>query len=254
MESRDFAPPHHLLTERGALVHGAGSRMSPAGHGSVQHPAHFQPGKYYSSHLAMGPHSVAQVCSIMEGVVELVIEQSITQLLNSSASACSREYASIHPIPATYHLSWKFVAFDGHGSNNDTHPVKPPSTRTPSRTSIRRENDVSVSARVWTPECALVECEILRCLAIADVGERYESATDGTQSGTPPDPPFLQLTSSTQGTGGTSWVQHARRPPAWRRQLAEAAASRAETGRRRVGGQGNSVFTLRDRRGDITQT
>ncbi|TNN04052.1 hypothetical protein fugu_001081 [Takifugu bimaculatus] len=60
MESRDFAPPHHLLTERSALVHGAASRMAPSGHGSVQHPAHFQPGKYYSSHLSMGPHSEIQ--------------------------------------------------------------------------------------------------------------------------------------------------------------------------------------------------
>ncbi|XP_065806046.1 BAH and coiled-coil domain-containing protein 1 [Labrus bergylta] len=59
MESRDFAPPHHLLTERSALVHGAASRMAPGGHGSVQHPAHFQPGKYFSSHLSMGPHSGA---------------------------------------------------------------------------------------------------------------------------------------------------------------------------------------------------
>ncbi|KAK1881264.1 BAH and coiled-coil domain containing protein 1, partial [Dissostichus eleginoides] len=57
MESRDFAPPHHLLTERSALVHSAASRMASGGHGSVQHPAHFQPGKYYSSHLSMGPHS-----------------------------------------------------------------------------------------------------------------------------------------------------------------------------------------------------
>ncbi|XP_077595697.1 BAH and coiled-coil domain-containing protein 1 [Stigmatopora nigra] len=59
MESRDFAPPHHLLTERSALVHSAASRMAPGGHGSVQHPAHFQPGKYYSSHLSMAPHSGA---------------------------------------------------------------------------------------------------------------------------------------------------------------------------------------------------
>ncbi|KAM7371017.1 hypothetical protein PAMP_010519 [Pampus punctatissimus] len=34
--------------------------MAPGGHGSVQHPAHFQPGKYYSSHLSMGPHSEIQ--------------------------------------------------------------------------------------------------------------------------------------------------------------------------------------------------
>ncbi|XP_077359899.1 BAH and coiled-coil domain-containing protein 1 isoform X1 [Festucalex cinctus] len=59
MESRDFAPPHHLLTERSALVHSAASRMAPGGHGSAQHPAHFQAGKYYSSHLSMAPHSGA---------------------------------------------------------------------------------------------------------------------------------------------------------------------------------------------------
>uniref|UniRef100_UPI0037E799F9 BAH and coiled-coil domain-containing protein 1 n=1 Tax=Semicossyphus pulcher TaxID=241346 RepID=UPI0037E799F9 len=59
MESRDFAPPHHLLTERSALVHSAASRMAQGGHGSVQHPAHFQPGKYFSSHLSMAPHSGA---------------------------------------------------------------------------------------------------------------------------------------------------------------------------------------------------
>ncbi|XP_061561827.1 BAH and coiled-coil domain-containing protein 1 isoform X3 [Phycodurus eques] len=59
MESRDFAPPHHLLTERSALVHSAASRMASGGHSSVQHPAHFQPGKYYSSHLSMAPHSGA---------------------------------------------------------------------------------------------------------------------------------------------------------------------------------------------------
>ncbi|CAB1438223.1 unnamed protein product, partial [Pleuronectes platessa] len=63
MESRDFAPPHHLLTERSALVHSAASRMAPGGHGSVQHPAHFQPGKYYSSHLSMAPHSAVDECS-----------------------------------------------------------------------------------------------------------------------------------------------------------------------------------------------
>ncbi|XP_070982013.1 BAH and coiled-coil domain-containing protein 1-like [Oncorhynchus clarkii lewisi] len=57
MESRDFAPPHHLLTERGALVHHASSRIASSGRGTVQHPAHFQPGKYYSSHIAMAPHS-----------------------------------------------------------------------------------------------------------------------------------------------------------------------------------------------------
>uniref|UniRef100_A0AAV2L9P0 BAH domain-containing protein n=1 Tax=Knipowitschia caucasica TaxID=637954 RepID=A0AAV2L9P0_KNICA len=59
MESRDFAPPHHLLTERSGLVHSASSRLAPGGHGSMHHPAHFQPGKYYPSHLSMAPHAGA---------------------------------------------------------------------------------------------------------------------------------------------------------------------------------------------------
>uniref|UniRef100_A0A8C9T3L7 BAH domain and coiled-coil containing 1 n=1 Tax=Scleropages formosus TaxID=113540 RepID=A0A8C9T3L7_SCLFO len=57
MEGRDFAPPPHLLSERGALVHRATSRIASAGHGSVQHSGHFQTGKYYPSHLPMAPHS-----------------------------------------------------------------------------------------------------------------------------------------------------------------------------------------------------
>ncbi|XP_023676333.2 BAH and coiled-coil domain-containing protein 1 [Paramormyrops kingsleyae] len=57
MEGRDFAPPPHLLSDRGALVHRAASRIAPTGHGSVQHPGHFQPGKYYPSPIPMAPHS-----------------------------------------------------------------------------------------------------------------------------------------------------------------------------------------------------
>ncbi|KAF5902648.1 BAH and coiled-coil domain-containing protein 1-like isoform X3 [Clarias magur] len=57
MESRDFGAPAHLLSERGALVHRAASRITPSGHGSVQHAAAFPPGKYYPSHLPMATHS-----------------------------------------------------------------------------------------------------------------------------------------------------------------------------------------------------
>ncbi|KAF3846295.1 hypothetical protein F7725_003373 [Dissostichus mawsoni] len=57
MEGRDFAAPAHLLSERGALVHRAASRIAPSGHGSVQHGGHFTPGKYYPSHIPMAPHS-----------------------------------------------------------------------------------------------------------------------------------------------------------------------------------------------------
>ncbi|CAL8310662.1 unnamed protein product [Arctogadus glacialis] len=61
MEGRDFASPAHLLSERGALVHRAASRIAPSGHGSVQHAGHFQPGKYYPSHIPMAPHSADSV-------------------------------------------------------------------------------------------------------------------------------------------------------------------------------------------------
>ncbi|XP_055033165.2 BAH and coiled-coil domain-containing protein 1 [Misgurnus anguillicaudatus] len=57
MEGRDFAPPPHLLADRGALVHRAASRITPTGHTTVQHPGHFQPGKYYPSHIPMPSHS-----------------------------------------------------------------------------------------------------------------------------------------------------------------------------------------------------
>ncbi|KAL6477140.1 hypothetical protein MHYP_G00156390 [Metynnis hypsauchen] len=57
MEGREFAAPAHLLSERGALVHRAASRISSTGHGSVQHAGPFPPGKYYPSHLPMAAHS-----------------------------------------------------------------------------------------------------------------------------------------------------------------------------------------------------
>ncbi|XP_049324070.1 BAH and coiled-coil domain-containing protein 1 isoform X2 [Astyanax mexicanus] len=58
MEGREFAAPAHLLSERGALVHRAASRISSSGHGSVQHAGPFPPGKYYPSpHLPMPTHS-----------------------------------------------------------------------------------------------------------------------------------------------------------------------------------------------------
>jgi len=57
MEGRDFSAPAHLLSERATLVHRAASRVSSSGHGAVQHPPHFPPGKYYPSHLPMAAHS-----------------------------------------------------------------------------------------------------------------------------------------------------------------------------------------------------
>ncbi|XP_029455082.1 BAH and coiled-coil domain-containing protein 1 [Rhinatrema bivittatum] len=58
MDGRDFAPPPHLLSERGSLAHRGAARMAPAaGHSSVQHPGHFQPAKYYPGPLPMATHT-----------------------------------------------------------------------------------------------------------------------------------------------------------------------------------------------------
>ncbi|XP_027705969.1 LOW QUALITY PROTEIN: BAH and coiled-coil domain-containing protein 1 [Vombatus ursinus] len=64
MDGRDFAPPSHLLSERGSLGHrsaaaaAAASRLAPAGP-AVQHPAHFPPGKYFQSPLPMATHTAS---------------------------------------------------------------------------------------------------------------------------------------------------------------------------------------------------
>ncbi|XP_044103187.1 BAH and coiled-coil domain-containing protein 1 isoform X1 [Neovison vison] len=58
MDGRDFAPPPHLLSERGSLGHrsAAAARLAPAGP-AAQPPAHFQPGKYFPSPLPMASHT-----------------------------------------------------------------------------------------------------------------------------------------------------------------------------------------------------
>lgn len=48
MDGRDFAPPQHLLSDRGSLGH-RGAAAQP--------PAHFQPGKYFPSPLPMASHT-----------------------------------------------------------------------------------------------------------------------------------------------------------------------------------------------------
>ncbi|XP_059181269.1 BAH and coiled-coil domain-containing protein 1 [Centropristis striata] len=96
MESRDFAPPHHLLTERSALVHSAASRMAPGGHGSVQHPAHFQPGKYYSSHLSMTPHTGA---SFMGSFLASSLGSPPSHPAHPSGPAASPSSPSYRPGP-----------------------------------------------------------------------------------------------------------------------------------------------------------
>ncbi|XP_053367819.1 BAH and coiled-coil domain-containing protein 1 isoform X2 [Clarias gariepinus] len=57
MEGREFGPPPPLLTERGPLAHRAASRITAVSHAAVQHPAAFQPGKYYPSHIPIPPQS-----------------------------------------------------------------------------------------------------------------------------------------------------------------------------------------------------
>lgn len=59
MDGRDFAPPPHLLSDRGSLGHrsaAAAARLAPAGP-AAQPPAHFQPGKYFPSPLPMASHT-----------------------------------------------------------------------------------------------------------------------------------------------------------------------------------------------------
>ncbi|XP_057391859.1 BAH and coiled-coil domain-containing protein 1 isoform X3 [Balaenoptera acutorostrata] len=61
MDGRDFAPPPHLLSDRGSLGHrsaAAAARLAPAGP-AAQPPAHFQPGKYFPSPLPMASHTAS---------------------------------------------------------------------------------------------------------------------------------------------------------------------------------------------------
>ncbi|XP_028570150.2 BAH and coiled-coil domain-containing protein 1 isoform X4 [Podarcis muralis] len=55
MDGREFAPPPHLLAERGHR--NSSSRLASSGHNSVQHAGHFQPGKYFPSPISMATHT-----------------------------------------------------------------------------------------------------------------------------------------------------------------------------------------------------
>ncbi|KAF1379556.1 hypothetical protein PFLUV_G00177280 [Perca fluviatilis] len=114
MEGRDFAAPAHLLSERGALVHRAASRIAPSGHGSVQHGGHFTPGKYYPSHIPMAPHSGSGLMG------------------NSSASFMGTFLASSLGSPPSH----------------PSHPSRPPSS--PSSPSFRGGPHSSAS-QIWFP-------------------------------------------------------------------------------------------------------
>uniref|UniRef100_A0A3B3ZGQ4 BAH domain-containing protein n=1 Tax=Periophthalmus magnuspinnatus TaxID=409849 RepID=A0A3B3ZGQ4_9GOBI len=114
MEGRDFAAQAHLLSERGALVHRAASRIAPSGHGSVQHAGHFPPGKYYPSHIPMAPHSGSGLMG------------------NSSASFMGTFLASSLGSPPSH----------------PPHPSRPPSS--PSSPSFRGGPHSSAS-QIWFP-------------------------------------------------------------------------------------------------------
>ncbi|XP_030591566.1 BAH and coiled-coil domain-containing protein 1 isoform X2 [Archocentrus centrarchus] len=114
MEGRDFAAPAHLLSERGALVHRAASRIAPSGHSSVQHAGHFPPGKYYPSHIPMAPHSGSGLMG------------------NSSASFMGTFLASSLGSPPSH----------------PSHPSRPPSS--PSSPSFRGGPHSSAS-QIWFP-------------------------------------------------------------------------------------------------------
>ncbi|XP_054834095.1 BAH and coiled-coil domain-containing protein 1 isoform X2 [Eublepharis macularius] len=55
MDGREFAPPPHLLAERGHR--NGSSRLAAAGHNAVQHGAPFQPGKYFPPPISMATHT-----------------------------------------------------------------------------------------------------------------------------------------------------------------------------------------------------
>uniref|UniRef100_A0A674JQF8 BAH domain and coiled-coil containing 1 n=1 Tax=Terrapene triunguis TaxID=2587831 RepID=A0A674JQF8_9SAUR len=58
MDGREFAPPPHLLAERGSVGHrSSAGRLAASGHSPVQHPGHFQPGKFFPAPISMAAHT-----------------------------------------------------------------------------------------------------------------------------------------------------------------------------------------------------
>ncbi|XP_060109326.1 BAH and coiled-coil domain-containing protein 1 isoform X3 [Heteronotia binoei] len=56
MDGREFAPPPHLLAERGHR-NGSSRLAAAAGHNAVQHGGHFPPGKYFPAPISMATHT-----------------------------------------------------------------------------------------------------------------------------------------------------------------------------------------------------
>uniref|UniRef100_A0A8C4W4E9 BAH domain and coiled-coil containing 1 n=1 Tax=Gopherus evgoodei TaxID=1825980 RepID=A0A8C4W4E9_9SAUR len=58
MDGREFAPPPHLLAERGSVGHrSSAGRLAASGHSPGQHPGHFPPGKFFPAPISMAAHT-----------------------------------------------------------------------------------------------------------------------------------------------------------------------------------------------------
>uniref|UniRef100_A0A8C5XDE5 BAH domain and coiled-coil containing 1 n=1 Tax=Microcebus murinus TaxID=30608 RepID=A0A8C5XDE5_MICMU len=94
MDGRDFAPPPHLLSERGSLGHrsaAAAARLAPAGP-AAQPPAHFQPGKYFPSPLPMASHTASS---------RLMGNSPASSFMGSFLTSSLGSAASTHPSGPT---------------------------------------------------------------------------------------------------------------------------------------------------------
>uniref|UniRef100_A0A8D1RRQ1 BAH domain and coiled-coil containing 1 n=1 Tax=Sus scrofa TaxID=9823 RepID=A0A8D1RRQ1_PIG len=94
MDGRDFAPPPHLLSERGSLGHrsaAAAARLAPAGP-AAQPPAHFQPGKYFPSPLPMASHTASS---------RLMGNSPASSFMGSFLTSSLGSAASAHPSGPT---------------------------------------------------------------------------------------------------------------------------------------------------------
>ncbi|XP_058441242.1 BAH and coiled-coil domain-containing protein 1 isoform X3 [Marmota monax] len=110
MDGRDFAPPPHLLSERGSLGHrsaAAAARLAPAGP-ATQPPAHFQPGKYFPSPLPMASHTASSrlmgnspASSFMGSFLTSSLGSAAATHPGGAPSAPSEQaYRGSHPAPA----------------------------------------------------------------------------------------------------------------------------------------------------------
>ncbi|XP_058532701.1 BAH and coiled-coil domain-containing protein 1 [Ochotona princeps] len=99
MDGRDFAPPQHLLSDRGSLGH-RGAAAQP--------PAHFQPGKYFPSPLPMASHTAGSrlmgsspASSFMGGFLTGSLGATAsTHASGPTSSPPEQAYRGPHPTPS----------------------------------------------------------------------------------------------------------------------------------------------------------